>query len=113
MKPDMNIEMRASRLLSVSSFVLAGLITVFLVFLSSCGKEESTVAERKVVRPVKMMTLTSSGETTKFTFPGKVRASQRVDLAFQVSGPLIKLPIKEGQQVKKGDLLAQIDPGDD
>jgi len=33
-------------------------------------------------------------------------------MAFQVSGTLIKLPIKEGDQVKKGDLLAQVDPKD-
>ncbi|MCD2452269.1 biotin/lipoyl-binding protein [Methylicorpusculum oleiharenae] len=44
--------------------------------------------------------------------PGTVRASDRVDLAFQVSGPLIELPVKEGQPVKKGDLLARIDPRD-
>ena len=59
-----------------------------------------------------MMTLASSGEMTRLTFPGKVRASQRVDMAFQVSGTLIELPIKEGAQVKEGDLLAQIDPKD-
>jgi len=61
---------------------------------------------------VKIMTLISSGTMTKRNFPGKVRASQRVDMAFQVSGSLIKLPIKEGAQVKEGDLLAQIDPKD-
>jgi multidrug efflux system membrane fusion protein len=33
-------------------------------------------------------------------------------MAFQVSGTLIKLPIKEGVQVKEGDLLAQVDPKD-
>jgi hypothetical protein len=36
-----------------------------------------------VVRPVKIMTVTSSGDFSKRRFPGKVRASKRVDLAFQ------------------------------
>jgi multidrug efflux system membrane fusion protein len=35
-----------------------------------------------------------------------------VDLAFQVGGPLIELPVEEGQEVKKGQLLARIDPKD-
>jgi RND family efflux transporter MFP subunit len=35
-----------------------------------------------------------------------------VDLAFQVSGPLTELPIKNGQDVKEGELLARIDPRD-
>ena len=31
------------------------------------------------------------------TFPGKVEASKKVELAFQVSGLLVKLPVREGQ----------------
>jgi len=112
MKPEMDIEINGLRPLKALSFVLVGLIAVFANFVSSCGKEEAAVTEKTVVRPVKIMTLTSSGEKTKITLPGQVRASQRVDLAFQVPGPLVKLPIKEGQQVEKGDLLAQIDPKD-
>lgn len=91
---------------------ISSVLIMLWIFLPSCSKEETIVTEKTVVRPVKMMTLVSSGDMTKANFPGKVRAAQRVDMAFQVSGPLIKLPIKEGDQVKKGDLLAQIDPKD-
>jgi len=108
----MEIKIKVLNRWNIPSLFLAGLMAVFTIFVSSCGKEEAPVTEKTVVRPVKMMTLTSGGEMTKLSFPAKVRASQRVDLAFQVSGPLIKLPIKEGQQVKKGHLLAQIDPKD-
>ena len=51
-----------------------------------------------------------TGQTRKL--PGTVRATKRVDLAFQVSGPLIELPVKEGQRVNRGDLIARIDPQD-
>jgi len=91
---------------------MACLVAIFGIFASSCGKEEKEVTEKRVVRPVKIMTLASGEAISKLRFPGKVRASQRVDLAFQVSGPLVELPVKEGQEVKKGDLLAQIDPKD-
>ena len=112
MKPDMDIRIKKFKSFDMTSFVLLGLIAVLLIFVTSCGKEEAKGPEKTVVRPVKMMTLTSSGDISKLKFPGRVRAAQRVDMAFQVSGPLIKLPIKEGEQVKKGALLAQIDPKD-
>lgn len=82
------------------------------LLLISCGKKEPEKAEAKAVRPIKLMTVGSalSGQTRKL--PGTVRATDRVDLAFQVAGPLIELPVKEGQRVKKGDLLARIDPQD-
>jgi RND family efflux transporter MFP subunit len=41
-------------------------------------------------------------------FPGKVEASRKVELAFQVPGVLVKLPVKEGQKVNKGELIAQL-----
>lgn len=86
-------------------------IAIMALFIASCGKEEEKPA-RKVVRPVKMMTVESSVETFRRAFPGKVQASQKVDLAFKVSGPLIEFPVEEGQEAKKGDLLARIDPRD-
>ncbi len=65
-----------------------------------------------MVRPVKVMTVTSAGTVFKRTFPGRVRVAQRVDLAFQVGGPLIELPVDEGQEVKKDSLVGRIDPKD-
>jgi multidrug efflux system membrane fusion protein len=91
---------------------MACLMALFILFLSACSKEEEQAPPNKVVRPVKMMTVTSYQEAAKRSFPGKVRASKRVDLAFQVNGPLIELPVEEGQRVKEGDLLARIDPRD-
>jgi multidrug efflux pump subunit AcrA (membrane-fusion protein) len=44
----------------------------------------------------------------KVQFPGKAEASKKVELAFQVSGLLVKLPVKEGQKVTKGELIAQL-----
>jgi membrane fusion protein, multidrug efflux system len=86
--------------------VIAGLL------LAACGQEKEEKAAKEVVRPIKMMTVTSSRDTLQRRFPGKVRAARQVDLAFQVDGPLIELPVNEGQRVKRGDLIARIDPRD-
>jgi RND family efflux transporter MFP subunit len=60
------------------------------------------------VRPVKSLLVTVGEDTHVRTFPGKVEAARRVELAFQVPGLLVKFPIKEGQKVKAGDLIGQL-----
>ncbi len=41
---------------------------------------------------------------------GKIQPEIEIKLSSEVSGEIIELPIKEGQQVKKGDLLVRINP---
>jgi RND family efflux transporter MFP subunit len=83
--------------------VLVALSMIY--FVAGCSQ---TPEPPEVVRPVKSLVLTPGGETHVRTFPGKVEASKRVELAFQVSGLLVKLPIQEGQKVAKGDVIAQL-----
>ena len=45
-------------------------------------------------------------------FPGKVRASQRVQLAFSVPGLLEELNALEGREVRKGEVIARLDQRD-
>jgi RND family efflux transporter MFP subunit len=52
----------------------------------------------------------SSG--TAKSYPGIVKASNTAKLAFRVSGPLVRVNIKPGDAVKKGQVLMQIDPQD-
>jgi multidrug efflux system membrane fusion protein len=89
-----------------------GLAVLFLAGPSSCGRRGEEEPPREVVRPVKMLTVAAAGLERELIFPGRVRASLRVELSFKVSGPLVELPAKEGQAVKKGRLLARIDPRD-
>ena len=44
------------------------------------------------------------------TASGQVRPQTKVDVASDVSGKIIKLSVKEGQMVKAGQFLLQIDP---
>jgi len=85
----------------------AGLILSCFFF----GCKPKTAVE-KAVRPVKVMTVEGRNNTSTHTFPGKVKESREVKLAFRVPGPLVQLNVKEGMFVKKGALLAEIDPRD-
>src|SRR5262249_53144970 len=41
--------------------------------------------------------------------PGKVEADVEVKISAEVVGRMLKLPVREGDSVNKGDLLVQID----
>jgi membrane fusion protein, multidrug efflux system len=83
------------------------LITLSIISLAvGCSREEPPRPE--VVRPVKTMVVVAGDQTHSRTFPGRVEGSKSVELAFQVSGILTNLPVKEGQSVVKNDLIAQL-----
>ncbi len=68
--------------------------------------------EPAVVRPLKTMVIASPFSAAGRNYPGKVRANEEVNLAFQVSGQLIELPVRKGQDVVKGEPLGRLDPRD-
>jgi len=89
-------------------------LLAFLLLLSGGCSKEKTPGPRELVRPVKLYTVSgeASSPTRSRELPGVVRAARRVDLAFQVSGPLVELSVEEGRMVKKGDVVARILPRD-
>ena len=93
--------------------VLLQTIALLLASLlwSGCSKEEN-IERVEVVRPVKIMTIQTGTAVFSHNLPGKVRAAKRSELSFKVSGPLVALPVDEGQQVEKGALIAQIQKRD-
>ncbi len=68
--------------------------------------------EPEIVRPVRTEVLGYRDQGFKGIYQGTIQASKRVDLSFRISGPLVELPVRKGQEVKAGDLLARIDPRD-
>jgi RND family efflux transporter MFP subunit len=73
---------------------------------SGCSRDVSSNVD--VVRPVQTIVVSVGGDVHVRTFPGKVEASRGVELAFQVSGVVVHLPIKESQEVAKGAVIAQV-----
>jgi membrane fusion protein, multidrug efflux system len=71
-----------------------------------CSSDHSTPTEE--ARPVKTMLVAAGDKPNVRSFPGRVEASRMVDLAFQVPGLLAKIPVKEGERISKGALIAQL-----
>jgi RND family efflux transporter MFP subunit len=81
-----------------------------MMLLSAC---EQQVEERApVVRPVRIMTIGEGGGGRSLSYSGQIRAGETAELGFEVPGRIIELPVIEGQQVKRGDMLARLDPAD-
>ena len=79
--------------------------------LGACGKEE-TAQQDDYVRSVKVVEIGSSVLERVYEFPGQIQAGQQLDLAFEVPGKLTAIKVKEGDMVKKGDLVATLDTRD-
>ncbi|WP_086479295.1 efflux RND transporter periplasmic adaptor subunit [Oceanospirillum sanctuarii] len=92
------------------SFVIACALSSTLL-LAGCQKEEAVEASAEIIRPVKLATIGHQSVSIRY-FPAEFVASQETDLAFRVSGELEKLPVTEGEKVRKGQLLAALDDQD-
>jgi HlyD family secretion protein len=92
-----------------SIFITAGSVVAFiavLLALKSAGKIGNS-EDVKIVEIAKVNEMTIV-ETVSAT--GKIQPEVEIKISSEVSGEIIDLPIKEGQQVKKGDLLVKINP---
>ena len=86
---------------------LASSVVLSAICLSiGCSRPDS--ARSEAIRPVKTITVAGATEPDTRMFPGRVDASRQVELAFQVPGVLVNLPVKEGQNVAEGKIIAQL-----
>src|SRR5688572_19659126 len=89
--------------------IIAGIVTLILLVVLVVGKKQgwigkSNAAEvsiEKVARRTIVETVAASG---------KVQPEAEVKISPDVPGEIIELTVKEGDKVKKGQLLVRIDP---
>lgn len=83
----------------------------FLIIIFLCTLSCKEKPKKNTVRPVETMVV---GETTQLEkiFSGIVEAEQYSYLGFRVNGMLQSLNVQEGQNVKAGQVIAELDPRD-
>ncbi len=91
-----------------SAWSLLFVLSVVAVVLGGCKDAPPT----RPIRPVKTMTIGDVAAVSGSALSGRAKATEEVNLSFRVSGPLVSLPVDVGTVVKKGDVVAQIDPRD-
>ncbi len=83
-------------------------VAVAFMMLSACQEEKKP--EKVPPKPAKVITIGDKDNAVSRKFSGKIIPSTKAELSFEVEGKLTKLPILEGDRLKKGDLIASIDP---
>jgi multidrug efflux system membrane fusion protein len=82
------------------------------LFLSGCGPSappEPATPPAEVSRPAPILEITGAAISSGLRFPGRVRAVQRVELAFNVPGQITEFPAQEGSTLPAGGLIARLD----
>lgn len=97
------------RIVKMKLSMVYAAIGCWSILAIGCGRSEESAA---VPRNVKVVGLSSNGLLPTHEFNGVLEEAKKVDLSFRVSGPVISVLAEEGDVVKKGELLAAIDPRD-
>ncbi|WP_411894312.1 efflux RND transporter periplasmic adaptor subunit [Winogradskyella sp. A2] len=89
--------------------IIIGIVVLMLVLLIA-GSKMGWFGKKGNFKEVtvKEVTLKDIVETVSAT--GKIQPEVEVKISSEVSGEILELPFKEGQEVKKGDLLVRVNP---
>ena len=82
--------------------------TAAALFLAGCGQRQ----QQAPVPLVRIDTVKTAIDCDMFEFPGHVKAAEEVNLAFKVSGTLQRIHATDGAFVRRGELIAEMDPRD-
>ncbi|MDH5834499.1 efflux RND transporter periplasmic adaptor subunit [Luteimonas kalidii] len=77
--------------------------------LSACGPEPGRQPDP---RPVLVERAAAGEDASVSAFPGEVRAREESPLAFRIGGNLVRRHVDAGDTVRQGQVLAELDPGD-
>lgn len=101
--------MRRNTVMPVLALCLAGMLS------AACDDPSGADAAAQDKQPapaVMVAPVTSEPVANSMEFVGQTEAFQKVDLRARVTGTLIAQDFKEGAEVKKGDVLYEIDPAE-
>ena len=78
-------------------------------FITGCSEEK---VEQEIIRPVRYQQVFLTGGNRLRIFSGTAKAGVESNLSFKVAGTVEKVFVKVGDNVKKGQVLAQLDDTD-
>lgn len=85
------------------------LITALLfTMLPGCSKPQQATAPAPT--PVRLTAVTEGPATPPLEFTGVVAARDELRLSFKVGGVVQRVTVREGDRVRKGQVLAELDP---
>jgi len=82
-------------------------IAIFILLLSGCGNEPVKTKGAEIAS-VKMVQVAPETISIPVHSTGMLVSSEEMKLSFKTGGIIANIPVREGEKVKKGDLLASL-----
>ncbi len=93
----------------VSKVFVLGLAAFFLFSCSAKVQEEGSTEEASGAAPVKVIAVKRQQISEKIYYTGLIEAREKIVITPEVSGRIAKINVEEGDRVRKGDILAELD----
>jgi RND family efflux transporter MFP subunit len=104
--------MKALRRYSVAFFLLSGLMLTACDDAAGQGDRAKAPPPPPEARPVRVMVVEPGNAEIVRHFPARIGAAQTSEVSFQVSGKIEEFPVREGETVEEGALIAALDATD-
>lgn len=95
----------------LKAILLATALGIGAIGLSGCTEEKKEEAAAPVIRPVKVVEI-AGADQRKLTYSGSVQSRTEMNLGFRVAGKVNERAVDIGDRVRKGEVLARLDPTD-
>ena len=92
------------------TLIIISVIVIALLALLIGGKKAGWFGKQNTGKEVEIKKITTMDIVETVSATGKIQPEIEVKLSSEVSGEIIELPVKEGEQVKKGQLLVRVNP---
>lgn len=89
-------------------YIVISAIVAFSI--TSCSDNSGSGSDR--IPPVKTCIISRVDDSSRLTFPGKVVSDDRAYTAFKVAGRIASIKVREGDFVKKGQMIGTLDDSD-
>jgi HlyD family secretion protein len=89
------------KILIIGGIALLVILIIVVIIVKNGRNEGIKVSTEKVVKRTIIQTVSANG---------KIQPEKDIKISPYISGEVVELMVKEGEQVKAGDLLAKIDP---
>lgn len=89
--------------------IIIGIVILVLILLVA-GSKMGWFGKKGNFKEVTVKEVTTKDIVETVSATGKIQPEVEVKISSEVSGEILELPFKEGQEVKKGDLLVRVNP---
>lgn len=96
--------------MSKKNIIIISSVIVVLLIVLIVGKKAGIFGKQGNFKEVEIEKVTLANIVEKVSATGKIQPEIEVKISSEVSGEIIELPFREGQQVKKGQLLVKVNP---